>query len=293
MQPQLFNFHNQQVRTLAINNEPYFVGKDVALILGYSNTQRSVNAHVDAEDKRGYQISTPFGKQEMTVINESGLYSLILSSKMPQAKEFKHWVTSEVLPAIRKHGAYMTDEKAYDITHDRSGAVLADLLQQAADQLKAKDVQIAEMKPKALFADAVATSDSSILVGQLAKILKQNGIEIGQNRLFRWLRNHGYLGKRGESYNRPTQKGMSLGLFEVKERTVNNPDGSVRVTLTTKVTGKGQQYFINKFLNIDIDVTLYKSNKRMSKAELEQLKKSNPSKKELDKIDVKLEQSKA
>lgn len=246
METQLFNFKGQQVRTVSINDEPYFVGKDVAKILQYSNTQRSVNAHVDDEDKRGYQISTPYGTQEMTVINESGLYSLILSSKMPQAKKFKHWVTSEVLPAIRKHGAYMTDQKAFNVLHNSDG--LADLLQQAADQLKAKDVQIAEMKPKALFADAVATSDSSILVGQLAKILKQNGIEIGQNRLFKWLRDHGYLGKRGEGYNRPTQKAMNLGLFQIKERTVNNPDGSVRVTITTKVTGKGQQYFINLFL---------------------------------------------
>lgn len=248
-QPQLFNFHGQNVRTVTINNDPYFVGKDVATILGYKKPENAIANHVEDEDKTTTLIQGTGSnyKSKSVIINESGLYSLILSSKLPTAREFKHWVTSEVLPTIRKHGAYMTDEKAFNVIHNANG--LADLLQQAADQLMAKDVQIAEMKPKALFADAVATSDSSILVGQLAKILKQNGIEIGQNRLFRWLRNHGYLGKRGESYNRPTQKGMSLGLFEVKERTVNNPDGSVRVTLTTKVTGKGQQYFINKFLN--------------------------------------------
>lgn len=246
MQPRLFNFHGQQVRTMIINDDPYFMGRDITNVLQYSNGPKAIRDHVDEEDKTVNETFTVNGTSPV-LINESGLYSLILSSKLPTAREFKHWVTSEVIPAIRKHGAYMTDEKAFNVIHNANG--LADLLQQAADQLKAKNVQIAEMKPKALFADAVATSDSSILVGQLAKILKQNGIEIGQNRLFRWLRNHGYLGKRGESYNRPTQKGMSLGLFEVKERTVNNPDGSVRVTLTTKVTGKGQQYFINKFLN--------------------------------------------
>ena len=250
MQPQLFNFKGQQVRTVTINDETYFVGKDVAKILRYSNTQRSVNAHVDSEDKRGYQISTPYGTQEMTVINESGLYSLILSSKMPQAKEFKHWVTSEVLPAIRKHGAYMTDKKAFDVVHNANG--LADLLQQAADQLKAKDIQIAEMKPKALFADAVSTSDSSILIGQLAKILRQNGVEIGQNRLFAWMREHGYLGKRGSNRNVPTQRAVVQGLFKTKETAVTHADGHTTIQITTKVTGKGQQYFINKFLNASV-----------------------------------------
>lgn len=251
-----FNFNGQQVRTVAINNEPYFVGKDVAMNLKYRQPADAIRNHVQPEDKGVYKLSTPGGEQRMTVVNESGLYDLIFDasrqSKNPEVREnarkFRHWVTSEVLPAIRKHGAYMTDEKAYDITHDRSGAVLADLLQQAADQLKAKDVQIAEMKPKALFADAVSTSNSSILIGQLAKILKQNGIDTGQNRLFAWMRANGYLGKRGDNYNKPTQKSMELGLMEVKERTVNNPDGSIRVTITTKITGKGQQYFINKLM---------------------------------------------
>ena len=252
----LFNFHGQQVRIVTINNEPYFVGKDVAMNLKYRQSADAIRNHVQPEDKGVYKLSTPGGEQRMTVINGSGLYDLIFDasrqSKNPMVREnarkFRHWVTSEVLPAIRKHGAYMTDEKAYDITHDRSGAVLADLLQQAADQLKAKDVQIAEMKPKALFADAVSTSNTSILIGQLAKILKQNGVDTGQNRLFAWMRANGYLGKRGDNYNKPTQKSMELGLMEVKERTVNNPDGSIRVTITTKITGKGQQYFINKIM---------------------------------------------
>lgn len=245
-EPQLFDFHGQQVRTVTIDAEAYFVGRDITSILLYSNGPKAIRDHVDKEDKLTERIVLAGQHREVTLINESGLYSLILSSKMPQAKEFKHWVTSEVLPAIRKHGAYMTDEKAFNVIHNANG--LADLLQQAADQLKAKDVQIAEMKPKALFADAVSTSNTSILIGQLAKIMKQNGVNIGQNRLFTWMRENGYLGKRGQNYNRPTQMAMNMGLLEVKERTVNNPDGSVRITFTTMVTGKGQQYFINKFL---------------------------------------------
>lgn len=244
---QLFEFENQKVRTLKIDDEPYFVGKDVADILGYKNGSRDINNHVDDEDKLKYQISTAGQKREQTLVNESGLYSLILSSKMPNAKRFKHWVTSEVLPTIRKHGAYMTDEKAFDVVNNKDG--LASLLQQAADQLKQKDIQIEKMKPKALFADAVATSKNDILIGQLAKILKQNGYNTGQNRLFKWLREHHYLCAKGIRYNQPTQKAMNLGLFKVRERTVNNPDGSTRITVTTKVTGKGQQYFINRFLN--------------------------------------------
>ncbi|MHC5520069.1 phage antirepressor KilAC domain-containing protein [Limosilactobacillus vaginalis] len=245
-QPQLFNFKGQQVRTVTINDEPYFVGKDVAMILGYSNTRDALVKHVDNEDKLTSQIATPGQNRNMTVINESGLYSLILSSKLPQAHEFKRWVTSEVLPSIRKHGAYMTDEKAFNVVHNADG--LADLLQQAADQLKAKDVQIAEMKPKALFADAVSTSNSSILVGQLAKMIKQNGVDTGQNRLFKWMRDNGYLGKRGSNRNVPTQYAMELGLFKTKETAVTHADGHTTVQITTKVTGKGQQYFINKFL---------------------------------------------
>lgn len=255
---QIFNFSGADIRTLTIDEEPYFVGKDVAEVLGYKNTKDALIRHVDDDDKRGSQITTPSGRQTMTVISESGLYSLILSSKLPTAKKFKHWVTSEVLPAIRKHGAYMTDEKAFNVVNNKSG--LADLLQQAADQLKQKDIQIEKLKPKALFADSVATSDSTILVGELAKILRGNGIEIGQNRLFDWLRTNGYLiSKKGSSYNLPTQKSMNLGLFKIKETTINHSNGSVSISKTAKVTGKGQQYFINKFLNCG----LYGSDKRI------------------------------
>lgn len=191
---QLFDFEGNKVRTLKINDEPYLVGNDVAKILGYSNYRNAVVDHVDNEDKLRTQIKYAGQNREVTVINESGLYSLILSSKMPNAKKFKHWVTSEVLPAIRKHGAYMTDEKAFDVVNNKDG--LASLLQQAADQLRQKDIQIEEMKPKAMLTDAITASETSILVGEMAKILKKNGVNTGQNRFFKWLRENGYLIKR-------------------------------------------------------------------------------------------------
>ncbi|OYS21811.1 phage repressor protein/antirepressor Ant [Lactobacillus taiwanensis] len=248
---QLFKFENQQVRTLKIDDEPYFVGKDVAEILGYSNTRDALNRHVESEDKGVVKLDTPGGKQDQTIVNESGMYSLILSSKLPTAKKFKRWVTSEVLPAIRKHGAYMTDEKAFDVVHNKNG--LADLLQQAAEQLKQKDIEIAEIKPKALFADSVATSHTTILIGELAKILRGNGIDIGANRLFAWMREHGYLiNRKGSDWNMPTQKSMDLGLFKIKETTINHSNGSTSISKTPKVTGKGQQYFVNKLRKVEV-----------------------------------------
>lgn len=244
---QEFYFNGDAVRTLLRDNEPYFVGKDVAEILGYSNPRDALSKHVDSDDKGVAKCDTLGGTQKLTVINESGLYSLILGSKLPTAQKFKHWVTSEVLPTIRKHGAYMTDAKAAAIVTDKGS--LADLLQQAAEQLKRKDIQIEQMKPKALFADAVSTSDTPILVGELAKILHQNGVSMGQNRMFRWLRDNGYLiSRKGSDYNMPTQRAMELGLFKIKENAITHSDGHVTITKTPKVTGKGQVYFVNKFV---------------------------------------------
>lgn len=234
-----------EIRMIMINNEPWFVGKDVAEILGYVDTNKAISMHVDEDDKLNDKTASSLGQRGGWFINESGLYSLILSSKLPTAKKFKHWVTYEVLPTIRKHGAYMTDEKAFDVLHNASG--LADLLQQAAEQLKQKDIQIERMKPKALFADAVASSKNSILIGELAKLIKANGHDIGQNKLFSWMRENGYLMKSGEAYNQPTQKSMELGLMKIKKSIINNPDGSTITTATTKITGKGQIYFVNKF----------------------------------------------
>lgn len=238
------------VRTVEVNGTPYFVGKDVAEILGYSNTRDALAKHVDDEDKNTVAIHDGIGNPNKTVINESGLYSLILSSKLPKAKEFKHWVTSEILPAIRKHGAYMTEntlEKA--LTSPDFLIQLATQLKEEQAQRKALEVQIEADKPKTIFADAVSVSKTSILVGELAKLLKQNGVEIGQNRLFAWLREKGYLiSRKGTDYNMPTQKSMELKLFEIKENSITHSDGHTSITKTPKVTGKGQIYFINIFL---------------------------------------------
>jgi len=233
-----------KIRTPNRDGEPWFVGKDVATALGYKDSVNALKSHVSEEDKGGGRIATQYGEREAVIINESGLYSLILSSKLESAKRFKHWVTAEVLPSIRKNGGYIAGQDEMSDTE-----LLAKALLVAQRQIEQRNAQIAEMQPKALFADAVAASHTSILIGELAKILKQNGVDIGQNRLFETLRQQGYLIRRnGTDYNSPTQRAMELGLFEVKESTVGNPDGSVRVTRTTKVTGKGQQYFINKFL---------------------------------------------
>ena len=240
-----------QVRVLEINGEGWLVGKDVAEVLGYSNTSDALKKHVDIEDKGVAKCDTLGGSQEMIVINESGLYSLVLRSKLPGAKKFRRWVTSEVLPSIRKHGAYMTDdtlEKA--LTSPDFLIQLATNLKEEQNKRKALEEEKKANAPKVIFADAVSASHTSILVGELAKLMRQNGIDTGEKRLFKWLRDNGYLVKRGGTdYNMPTQKRVKLGVIETKERTINNPDGSIRITKTPKVTGKGQQYFINKFMS--------------------------------------------
>ena len=245
-------FNNNEfgdVRVVEVDNEPWFVGKDVAEILGYSNPRKALIDHVDNEDKGVTKCDTLGGIQEITTINESGLYSLILSSKLPNAKKFKKWVTNEVLPSIKKHGAYMTDNTLEEALTSPDFLIrLATELKNEKEARKKAEDKIAEDKPKVLFADAVNASNTSILIGDLAKILKQNGYNTGQQRLFEILRSKGFLMKTGSSKNMPTQKAMEMGLFEVKETTINNPDGSIRVTKTTKVTGAGQQYFINMFL---------------------------------------------
>lgn len=245
-----------EIRTIEIDGEVWFVGKDVAEILGYSDTAKAIRTHVDEEDKGVDVLDTPGGNQNLIIINESGLYSLVLSSKMPKAKEFKRWVTSKVLPSIRKHGMYATDELLNNpefaiqvfqkLKEEQEKSKLLEL--KAQEQAK----QIETNKPKVIFADSVAAADTSILVGELAKILKQNGIDIGQNRLFAILRDKGYLIKSGSQKNLPTQRSMELGLFTIKESTVNNPDGSIRITRTPKVTGKGQIYFINMFMDLQM-----------------------------------------
>lgn len=233
------------IRALSIDGEPWFVGKDIAERLGYTNPLKAIRDHVDPEDKGVNEMDTPGGKQPLIFINESGLYSLVLSSKLPSAKAFKRWVTHDVIPTIRKTGGYVNDTSAFVNAYfpelnETQKAAIGTML----DESRRMGQQLKEQAPKVLFADAVTASSTSILIGELAKLIKQNGVEIGQNRLFKWLRENGFLMRD----NMPTQYAMERGLFVVTERTINNPDGSVRITRTTKVTGKGQAYFINRFL---------------------------------------------
>lgn len=230
-----------EIRTVTINDEIWFVAKDVCDILGIQNPTDALNKQLEDYERTRFNL----GRQgEANIINESGFYTLVLRSRKPIAKPFRIWVTSEVLPSIRKNGGYIMNQE--NMTPEQ---IMAEGILIAQRIIESKNKEIERMKPKEVFADAVKTSHTSILVGDLAKILKQNGIEIGPKRLFEWLRNNGYLIKRnGTDRNMPTQKAMEMGLFEVKESAINNPDGSVRITKTTKVTGKGQLYFINKFL---------------------------------------------
>lgn len=240
-----------EIRTIEKDGEPWFVGKDVAEVLGYSNTADAVQKHVDDDDKLTSQIAIAGQNRNIIIINESGLYSLVLSSKLPGAKQFKRWITSEVIPSIRKHGGYLTPDKLEEVL------LKPDTLIQLAQNLKAEqekrmalEVKMEEQKPKVLFAESVEAAKTSILIGELAKLLKQNGINIGQNRLFEWLRNNGYLIKRqGSDYNMPTQRAMEMGLFEIKETTITHSDGHIHVSKTPKVTGKGQVYFVNLFVS--------------------------------------------
>lgn len=239
-----------EIRGLEIEGEPWLVGRDIAVILGYAKPHNAISRHVDEDDTLKQGITDKLGRmQETTLINESGFYSLVLGSKLPEAKEFKRWVTHDVLPTIRKHGAYMTPQKIEEVLLNPDTIIqLATTLKEEQQKRLEAERQIEEQKPKVIFADAVTASKTSILVGELAKLLRQNGIDTGQNRLFQWLRDNGYLIKRkGTDYNMPTQYSMDLGLFEVKETTITHSDGHISISKTPKVTGKGQIYFINKF----------------------------------------------
>lgn len=245
-------FKNQafgEIRTVTIENEPWFVGKDVAQVLGYGDTAQAIRKHVDAEDKGVVEMTTPGGVQPLTTINESGLYSLVLSSKLPTAKEFKRWITSEVLPTIRKTGGYVANDDLFIQTYlPNADEATTMMLRSTLATMRSLNAKIEADKPKVLFADAVSASQTSILVGELAKLIRQNGVDIGQNRLFEWMRENGYLVRRtGRDYNMPTQKAMELGLFEIKETVVSHADGHTDIKKTPKVTGKGQVYFVNKF----------------------------------------------
>lgn len=247
-----------QLRTVNKDGQIFFVGKDAAEALGYEAPRNAIKRHVDDDDKLMHRFSASGQEREMTIINESGLYSLILSSKLEEAKQFKKWVTAEVLPAIRKSGGYMVDiaNETPEETMARALLVAQETMQRQRDRLaaleaktEAQEIALAAAAPKALFADAVAQSDSCILIGELAKLLRQNGVEIGQNRLWKWMRENKYICK---TNTQPTQRAMEQGLFRVIERSVVDGNGCTRLCLTTKVTGKGQQYFINQFLKATV-----------------------------------------
>ena len=245
-----------EVRVAGTSDNPLFCLADVCRVLEIKN----VSDCKSRLDQRGVVLTdTPTYNQhgaeviqQLVFINEKNLYKVIMRSDKPQAEPFQDWVCGEVLPSIRKHGAYMTNntlEKALT-SPDFLIQLATNLKEEQQKRIKAEQ-KIQSDAPKVLFADAVSTSRRSCLIAELAKILQQNGIKIGQNRLFEWLRKNGYLCQKGQYYNQPSQKSMELGLFEIKQTTINKPDGSVLVSTTTKVTGKGQIYFVDKFLNVN------------------------------------------
>lgn len=249
--PQIFNFNGTDIRVIEKDGQPWFVLRDVCEVLELGNPSQ-VKVRLDDGVISNEVIPDSLGRlQDTTIINEDGLYDVILESRKPEARRFRKWVTSEVLPTIRKHGAYMTPEKIEEVLLNPDTIIdLAMRLKQANEEKARLAAKIEADRPKVLFAEALETSGNSILIGELAKLLKQNGVNIGQNRLFERLRQEGYLMKtRDERWNDPTQKALELGLFEIKKRTITAPDGTVRTVKTTKVTGKGQIYFINKYKN--------------------------------------------
>lgn len=246
-----FDFHGHQVRvTVTTEGDPHWVAADVASILGLGRTHDMVRG-LDGDERGTDTIRTPSGDQEMTTVTEAGLYACILRSRKPEAKEFRRWITHEVLPAIRRHGGYLTPEKTEEFLTDPDTIIqLATNLKEERARRVELEAKAEEDKPKVLFADAVSTARTDILVGDLAKILRGNGVDIGATRLFTVLRESGYLSrKKGMSWNMPTQKSMDLELFRVKETTVVHSDGHTSISKTPKVTGKGQLYFVERFLD--------------------------------------------
>lgn len=247
---QRFDFRGASLRTLTDEaGEPWFVLKDCMSILDLGNPTETVKMF-DKDEFSTTEVIDSIGRRQQTyIISEPGLYRLVMKSRKPEAKEFQRWVTHEVLPQIRRTGGYIPTSEP-DSDEDimaRAVLVAQKTIERKNQQLQAKDAQIKVLEPKARFADAVAASDGTCLVGELAKMLRQNGMDIGQNRLFRLLQADGYLGKSGSNRNVPTQRAMDLGLFRIKETTVTHADGHTTVSRTPKVTGKGQRYFIDRY----------------------------------------------
>ncbi|MCW4373329.1 phage antirepressor KilAC domain-containing protein [Listeria monocytogenes] len=246
---QIFNFEGNEVRTVFIENEPHFIGKDVAKVLGYSNSRDALKRHVFLKNKGVVKHDSLGGSQNLTAINEAGLYQLIFKSKLESAERFQDWVTSEVLPSVRKHGAYMTNDTIEKAITDPDFLIrLATNLKEEKTKRIEAEQRLEIQKPKVMFAEAVSDARGTILIRDLAKLIQQNGINIGEKRLFEWMRQRGYLiSRKGTDYNRPTQKSMELGLFKIKETAIIRSSGA-QTAITAKVTGKGQLYFVNKFL---------------------------------------------
>ena len=251
-------FNSEQfgaVRTAGTAQEPIFCAADICRALGYSNGRKAISDHCDEGDVTKRDTPTSSGVQSMTFVNESGMYSLIFGSKLESAKQFKKWVTSDVLPSIRKHGMYATEATVESMLNDPENAILMLQAYQrerkerlaAQEQVEKLEAQAIEDKPKIIYADAVQGSTSSCLIGELAKMIAQNGYPIGEKRLFQWLRDNHYLCAYGERFNQPYQQYIEQGLFTMKQN-VFSVDGEMRTRNTTKVTGKGQIYFINKFI---------------------------------------------
>lgn len=247
---QLFNHDTfGQVRIIKKGDQPWFVAADVCAALDLSDTSKTVS-YLDEDEKGTITNRTPGGNQEMLIINEPGLYSLVLRSRKPEAKAFKRWICHEVIPSIRKHGLYATPQTVEAMLADPDTAIrlLTELKAERA-KITVLEAKVEADRPKVLFTESVEAASNSILIGAYAGLLRQNGLPMGQNRLFARFREDGWLNKNGERRNMPTQKAMEMGLFEIKERTVNNPDGTIRTTLTPKLTGKGQVYFMSRLLN--------------------------------------------
>jgi len=250
MNLEVFNYENSSVRVVMINKEPWFVVRDVIGHLGLGNVTEAMR-RLDEDEFSSTEVTDSLGRaQETYVVNEPGLYNLILGSRKQEAKRFKRWVTHEVLPSIRNHGMYATPQAIEAMLQDPDTMIQTlQALKAEREQRQALERQVELDKPRVLFSQAVESSEDSILIGNLAKILRQNGIDVGQNRLFQWMRNNGYLIKSGVSRNMPTQYSMERGWFEVQQRVIQVPNGEPKVRTTTKVTGKGQLYFVNRFMS--------------------------------------------
>lgn len=239
-----FSFESQDLRVITLNGDPWFVAKDICNSLGVDTR----NLRRDLDEEEIQTLNLRGSGRDSLIINESGLYSLILRSRKPEAKRFKKWVTSEVLPSIRKHGGYMTPEKVEEVLSDPDTIIklATNLKEERAKRIEAEQ-RIEQDRPKVVFAESIETAETTILIGELAKLIQQSTqYKIGQNRLFDYLRQNGYLHKGGSSRNMPTQRSMDLGLFEIKETAISRSNGT-HIAKTTKVTGKGQLYFVKKF----------------------------------------------